>query len=194
MIRRLLPLIFLLATVAPAEAHKLKVFATVEDNAIVGYAFFVGGSRAQGTDWTAKTAEGTEIAHGQTGDDGTYHIDLPEKVTSAITVTVDTHEGHIASATLPAARFGPVTAGAATVAAPADPSGPAPGAVPQSAAPATDAALAHLVAAAVQHEIEPLQEQIEEMDLRLRYSDIVSAICLILGLAGIGLYVRSRRA
>ena len=60
--RALLPLAALLALALPAQAHKLKVFATVEGDRVTGYAFFVGGGRAQGTDWRATGADGTEIA------------------------------------------------------------------------------------------------------------------------------------
>lgn len=188
MIRLLLSAILLLGAAAPAHAHKLKVFATVEDNAIVGYAFFVGGGRAQGTDWTATNGEGAELARGKTGPDGDYRIELPEAVSSAVTVTIDTREGHIASKTLPAERFGLIAADTT----PTVSAAPANAETPVRSAP-SDEVLAAMIAAAVQRQIEPLQQQITEMDSRLRYTDIVSAICLILGLAGIGLYIRGRR-
>ncbi|MDJ0933290.1 MAG: cobalt transporter CbiM [Breoghania sp.] len=50
----------------PAAAHKLKVFATVEGDAMTGYAFFIGGGRAMGTPWVAKDAAGKVIASGKT--------------------------------------------------------------------------------------------------------------------------------
>jgi nickel transport protein len=190
MIRRLvLALALVLAAAAPAAAHKLKVFATVEGDAVTGYAFFVGGGRARGTPWTAKT-EDAALASGTTDDEGRFRFTPPQPVTTAITVTVDTREGHIASATLPASRF----AGAVAVA-PAAPPPPAPGAPPAAeetpAAPPPDTAA--LVEAAVQRQVEPLLERIEEMDSRLRSTDILSGIFLIVGLAGIGLWARGRK-
>lgn len=178
MIRLAALVAMLLALALPAEAHKLKVFATVEGDAVRGYAFFVGGGRAQGTDWLAQMAGGTEIARGTTGADGTYRFALPDPVTGAVTVTVDTHEGHIASATLPAERFGLAPAAAA----------------PEAVTAPAEADLAALVEAAVQRQIEPLQEQIEAMDSRLRVTDVVSGLFLIIGLAGTALYFRGRKS
>ncbi len=77
MIRALLmALALVLAFAAPAEAHKLKVFAAVEGDHIGGYGFFIGGGRAQGTEWSAKTADGTVLAEGRTDDNGTFGFDL----------------------------------------------------------------------------------------------------------------------
>ena len=184
--RALLPLAALLALALPAQAHKLKVFATVEGDRVTGYAFFVGGGRAQGTDWRATGADGTEIATGKTGTDGGYGFVPPQPVPAPLTITVDTHEGHIASATLGPERFGapaPEVVASATDAAP-----PYPGAAPQDSAE-----LARLVEAAVQRQIVPLQEQIEAMDSRLQITDVLSGLFLILGLGGIVLYLRGRR-
>ena len=53
--------------------------------------------------------------------------------------------------------------------------------------------LAALVESAVQRQVEPLLERIEQMDNRLRFTDIMSGIFLIIGLAGIGLWARGRK-
>ncbi|MEI2385448.1 cobalamin biosynthesis protein CbiL [Breoghania sp. JC706] len=184
----------------PAFAHKLKVFAAVEGDAVAGYAFFIGGGRAMGTSWTAKDGAGKVIATGNTDGEGRFRLVPPEPVTSDITVTVDTHEGHIASATVAADRFGtaaqdaetpPTTAPARSSTSPA-----APQAAPAASATAdvvADAKVQALVEAAVQRQVEPLLERIEQMDDRLRFTDILSGIFLIIGLVGIGLWARARR-
>lgn len=181
MIRLLLPLLLALALAGPAQAHRLKVFATVEGTEAKGYAFFIGGGRAKQTPWVAKDAAGSRIAEGTTDGEGRFAFPVLPPPTSDITVTVDTREGHIASATLPAARFG----GVATAA--SKPTAETP------AAPATDAPIAALVEAAVQRQVEPLMEQIDRMESRLRFTDMLSGVFLILGLAGIGLWARGRR-
>jgi nickel transport protein len=180
-----LSLTMVLAAAGPAAAHKLKVFATVEGDAVSGYAFFVGGGRARGTPWTATSAD-TPLAEGETDGEGRFRFTPPAPVTAAITVTVDTREGHIASATLPPARFAGAAAG--TTPPPAAP----PSAPTGSPDPPPDDTAA-LVEAAVQREVLPLLERIEEMDSRLRFTDIMSGIFLIVGLAGIGLWARGRR-
>lgn len=190
MIRALLCALVALSLCGPAAAHRLKVFATVEGAGVGGYAFFVGGGRARGTSWVARDAQNTEIAAGTTDDQGRFAFELPDTVTTDITVTVDTHEAHVASATLSATRLG-IAAAAPGPAATADAAAPGAGAAPR---PLADGQIAALVEAAVQRQVEPLLERIEQMDSRLRLVDILSGIFFIVGLAGIALWARGRRA
>ncbi|MBS7544055.1 cobalamin biosynthesis protein CbiL [Ancylobacter oerskovii] len=178
-------LLIVLAAVSPAAAHKLKVFATVEGASVRGYAFFIGGGRPDGSPWVAKNPAGTVLASGRTDAEGRFAFDLPPAVETDVTVTVDTQEAHIASATLSAERF---TTGAAA----APPTAAAPAGAPLVPA-GDDARLAALVSVAVQKEIEPLMERMEVMDSRLRYTDAMSGVFLIIGLAGIGLWARRGR-
>lgn len=190
----LLSLLLLPALAAPAEAHKLKVFATVEGGAVAGYAFFIGGGRAMGTPWAAKDAAGTIIAEGKTDDEGRYRFTPPQPVTSEITITVNTQEGHIASAVVPPSRFGGLAAAGAAVSAPtAASAAPAAGSSQSASQPVSDERIAALVEAAVQRQVEPLLERIEQMDDRLRFTDVLSGIFLIIGLAGIGLWIKARK-
>lgn len=183
MIRLLLPLLLAMAFAGPAQAHKLKVFATVEGGEVTGYAFFIGGGRAAGAAWTAKDPAGTTLASGTTDGEGSFAFPVPQPPVDA-TMTVDTREGHVAAATLPASRFG----GGAAVSPP-----PADGAAPAVEAEG-EARLAALVEAAVQRQVTPLMERIEQMDDRLRLADVMSGIFLILGLAGMALWAKGRRA
>ncbi|PTW62809.1 nickel transport protein [Breoghania corrubedonensis] len=199
----LLALALAVGLASPAAAHKLKVFAAVEGDAIAGYAFFIGGGRAMGTSWTAKDADGKVLATGKTDDEGRFKLVPGEPVSSDITVTVNTHEGHIASATIVADRFGSLAKGVEPAAPAAATAAVAqvqsPGAATQATTPPaavaglSDSQVAVLVEAAVQRQVEPLLERIEEMDDRLRFTDILSGIFLIIGLVGIGLWVRARR-
>jgi nickel transport protein len=189
MIRAVLAaLALILVLSAPAAAHKLKVFATVEGDAVVGYAFFIGGGRAMDTPFTARTGGGAEIASGRTDEAGGFRVIPAAPVTSDIVITVDTREGHIASATVPASRFGtgaPAAAAAPTTATVA-PAPPAAGDAP------TADATAAVVEAAVQRQVAPLLERIEAMDSRLRFTDALSGIFLIIGAAGMVLWFRGR--
>jgi len=189
--RLLLAVTLVLAVLGPAEAHKLKVFAAVEGHSIHGYAFFIGGGRAENTSYVARDAGGTELADGLTDSNGAFAFDLTKPPASDVTITVDTHEGHIASATLPVSRFG------ATVL-PAAASKPAASGLQTDLAPAPAAApgnaeIASLVDAAVQRQVEPLMEQIDRMESRLRLTDTVSGVFLILGLAGMASWALGRR-
>ncbi|SHG24679.1 nickel transport protein [Kaistia soli DSM 19436] len=182
---RLFGLVFIAMVLgSPAQAHKLKVFAAVEGDAVSGYAFFIGGGRPEGSAWIAKDASGNRIAEGSTDGEGRFAFDLPKAIASAVTITVDTHEAHIASTTLAASRLGPIASDL-----------PPTAALEVSAAPAAtpDPQLAALVSTAVQKQVEPLLERIEQMDARLRFVDVLSGIFLIIGLVGIGLWASGRR-
>lgn len=186
MIRSILLAPLLLALmVTAAAAHKLKVFATVDGDAVTGYAFFVGGGRAKGAPWMARTATGAEIAKGATDGEGRYRVVPPKPVTSDIVITVDAQEGHVASAVIAATRLG----GGGGVASPAAAEAPAP---PPDAPVAISAEAAALIESAVQRQIEPLLVRIEEMDSRLRLTDALSGIFLIVGAAGMLLWYRRR--
>lgn len=181
MILRVLSVLAALMVLAlPAEAHKLKLFATVEGDRVSGYAFFIGGGRAEGVDWSATSGSGGPIASGKTDDQGNYSFAVPGAQDAPVTVSVDTHEGHMASVTLGSGRFG---------------GAPEPVAAPESEPAGTDrdARMAALVEAAVARQVTPLAEQIEALQDRLRYADILSALFMIAGLAGAGLWLSGRR-
>lgn len=170
----------LMALAAPAEAHKLKLFATVANDRVSGYAFFIGGGRAEGVNWSATSGSGGPIASGKTDDQGNYAFAVPGPEVAPVTVSVDTHEGHMASVTLGAERFG---------------GAPAPAAAPEAEPTGADqdARMAALVEAAVARQVTPLAEEIEALQDRLRYADILSALFMIAGLAGAGLWLSGRR-
>ncbi|GAB5377943.1 MAG: hypothetical protein AcusKO_44050 [Acuticoccus sp.] len=175
----------------PAAAHSLRVFAKVEDGTVRGYGFFIGGGRPRGVPWTA-TVAGTVFASGRTDDTGGFAFAAPRPVSDAIIVVIDTGEGHVASARLPAARFGSAAAARPPEASTARE--PAPTAHKAAPAAPTAREIAALVEAAVARQVGPLLERIEAMDARLRFTDIVAGLCLIFGLAGIGLWAHGRRA
>lgn len=182
----LVSLMLVLAMASPATAHKLKVFASVAGDQISGYGFFIGGGRAQETDWEAKDKAGTVLAGGKTDTEGRFSFAAPVPVTSDIIVTLNTEEGHIASTTLTAERFGADSAVPAS-----EQTTPETGATPSpETSPVSTEQTAALVEAAVQRQVEPLLERIEQMDSRMRYTDILSGVFLIVGLAGIGLWAR----
>lgn len=188
MIRVFLVLLSVLIA-GPATAHSLRLFAKVAGDTVSGYAFFIGGGRPAGVTWVAKMGAQT-VATGKTGQDGDYSFIVPAQVSEGISITVDTGEGHIATTLLNPDRFSIVSAGTATPQVKAAAVGE-PTAV---AAPALSGdATAKLVEEAVERQVGPLLERIEAMDARLRFTDIMSGIFLILGLAGMALWARGRK-
>lgn len=173
--RRMIIVLFLIVFAGPATAHGLRLFARVEGQAVSGYAFFVGGGRPSGIAWSARIGE-KALAAGQTDEQGAFAFTVPEPVAAAVTISIDTGDGHVAALALAPARFG----GAAAASAPA------------SGASAEEAGTPD-IEAAVARQVAPLLERIEAMDSRLRMTDILSGLFLIIGLAGMALWARSKR-
>lgn len=181
MTRLISGMLVLMLLASPVAAHSLRVFATVEGETVSGYGFFVGGGRPQDVDWSA-TMAGQELARGRTDSQGGFLFAVPSQINGPVTVTINSGEGHIASRDLGPERFGGVTAPSATVASPGEPPTSPDGAVTEAA-----------IQTAVAREIAPLLERIEQMDARMRFTDIISGLCLIFGIAGIALWARGRR-
>ncbi|WP_319532027.1 cobalamin biosynthesis protein CbiL [uncultured Cohaesibacter sp.] len=190
MIRLVTFLLFCLCLSEPTLAHSLRVFATVEGSMVTGYGFFVGGGRPFDVEWKA-TMSDEEIATGKTDREGGFRFEAPATVTGPVTVTINSGEGHIASRELRPDRFGASEAAHVTEAAPVSHKLESPDATLSNDSPALTEAL---IETAVAREIAPLLERIEQMDSRLRLTDIVSGICLIVGIAGIALWARGRRS
>ncbi|MDD3446991.1 MAG: carboxypeptidase-like regulatory domain-containing protein [Zavarzinia sp.] len=186
--RLVLALALILAVVEPATAHRLKLFATVEDGAITGYAFFIGGGRPEGSTIVIRDAQGIEVHRTATDAEGRFAWTPPAP--GAFTVTVDAMDGHMAEARLDAQRFGAVV-DAAVPAAPAPPGNAVSTGTPP--APADTAMIERAVDRAVERQLRPLLEAYDAAEGRVRFNDVVSGIGMIVGLAGIGLWASSRR-
>lgn len=165
----LLPLL-LLAT--PAQAHKLKVFATVEGAEIVGSAYFVGGEKAVSVPGRLIGADGTAQSF-LTDAEGGFRLSVPSR--QGYTVLVEAEDGHAAAMDLPADGF-----------APALPQGRA---VPTAAATVDAAALEAVVA----RQIRPLREQLDAYEAKTRLHDVLGGIGTIFGLFGVWAWLQSRR-
>ena len=188
MMRAALALLLALLFASPAAAHTLRVFARIDGGTVSGYGFFVGGGRPHSAAWTATMAD-APLAAGETDAEGRFTFPMPHPVTGDVRVVVDTREGHIASATLPAGRFGPD--GLAAPEAPVTNDAVEGGKSAPVSPPAGE--IAAMVDAAVSRQVAPLLERIEAMDARRHFTDILSGLFLIMGLAGAGLWALGRR-
>ncbi len=188
----LLALALLMPFASAAHAHRLKVFATVEAGTISGYGFFVGGGRPRGSAVIIRDANGQEVFKGETDEEGRFSWRPPSP--SDFTISVDTREGHMAEARIAANRFSSALAGSSAEAGPAI--APIAAARPADTAGACEPSVSDLNALiefAVSRQVRPVLERLEAMDGSLQLRDIVSGICMIFGLAGIALWIVSRK-
>ena len=177
-------LLLSLTAFSPAEAHRLRVFATVEKGEVSGYAYFVGGARAKGASVVFRDRTDGELHRMSAGGDGAFRWrpDPPQ----TIKIVVDAGEGHVGTLVIDRSRF--MGARAQTE---------------QDADEATlaDASLSPLsrdliektVDEAVARHTRPLMEKFEAMETRTRFNDIMGGIGMIIGMAGAALWALSRR-
>lgn len=180
-----------------ADAHRLKMFATVEAGEISGYAFFIGGGRPEGVDFVVKDAAGAEVFRGKTDERGTFRWRPASP--ADYTVTVDAGDGHWVDGNITADRLGAMTGAPAVVGA-AEPTPAASGETlpaPACAAPLDPAAVAAIVEArvdaAVARQLRPFIEAYDLAEGRIRLNDVMGGVGMIVGLAGAGLWATSRR-
>ena len=181
-------LALLVLAAAPADAHRLRIFATVEGGTIEGYAFFVGGGRPDGAAVRFERAgevvrfeRAGEVVHATTTDaEGAFAWRPVEP--GPITVVVDPGGGHVAEVTLGAERFGAASSGDAA------PASAEEAASAHALAPEVEAA----IEAAVARQIRPLLEAQAEARSRIRFNDVMGGIGMIVGLAGVALWARTR--
>lgn len=170
--KRLAAFLAVLLLAAPAQAHKLKVFATVEGAEIAGSAYFVGGEKAAGVPGRILGADGSLLASFATGPDGGFRHRVAMRMDHV--VVVESEDGHAAQFTIPAGEFPPSL-----------PEGKAAAA----AAPADAAALE----AAIARQIRPLREQLDAYESKVRLHDLMGGIGTIFGLFGCWAWLQSRR-
>jgi len=182
---------------APAAAHSLKLFVTVDGMVVSGHGFFVGGGRPQGVAVKIRDADGRDLYDGRTDANGAFAWTAPAP--AAYTVLLDTGDGHFTRAEVAADRFvgggpAPAPAGPAATPEPAKPNGMQPPVV--AASPGSGVSAGEIEAAvdrALARRLGPLVEAQERSESRLRFADIMGGIGMIVGLAGLGAWAMARR-
>lgn len=170
---RFLAAAFLLAgltAAGPAWAHKMKIFAVIEGDAIVGSAYFSPGGRVRDAEAVLSVGN-EEVARTRTGADGSFRF-TPTRP-GPYRIAVDGGDGHAAFFILADSAPSPAT--------------PAPLSTP--AAAVSDAALEQAIA----RQIRPLREQIDAYEEKIRLHDILGGLGIIAGLAGVAFGLSERR-
>lgn len=178
-----LALAALLLAAAPAEAHRLKIFATAEGATIAGTAYFAGGGPAVGVAGRVLDPEGRLAGEFRTDATGAFRVEA--RLRQDHRLTVDAGDGHAAAYTVSADEL-PASLPAGSSAAPQAVS-------PPVTATAIDTDLAAIIERSVARQIRPLREQLDATEARIRLHDVLGGIGWIAGLFGAGAWMASRR-
>jgi len=162
---------------APASAHRLKVFASQIGDSIEGEAYFVGSGPAAGVAVTLRDGADKVLQSGATGRDGRFV--LPAAGHGDIVVVVDARDGHVARFRVAGVEPEPARATAS-------------GGAPAVASDPSSVAVAD-IERAVARRIAPLAAEIDALESSLRLRDIIGGIGYIAGIFGLLAFVKSRR-
>ncbi len=183
-----------LLTCMPLQAHRLKVFATAEGARIDGTAYFVGGAKAAGASINVLDPQGRELAKVTPDEDGAFSYIATQRMDHEF--VADSRDGHKASWTVRADELPadlPPPDGAGPLPGKSAAEGQAPASAAAPAAAVDDGRLVALVERAVARQVRPLREELETYTDRVRLHDILGGLGYIAGIAGLGLWWRSRR-
>ncbi|MTI12601.1 carboxypeptidase-like regulatory domain-containing protein [Sansalvadorimonas verongulae] len=181
MMKRCIAILALVLSASPAWAHKFKIFATAEGPVIQGEAYFVGAGKARGAA-VDLLKDGQVIASTKANDNGSFTF---QSLTPAqYTIHANASQGHVAEYTITAEEMG----GTSTSPPAEDTSKPTPRGSGHLASVVDQA-----VDRAVARQLVPLRKQIEQLQEKRYYQDILGAIGYIFGLAGFAAFYLSRK-
>jgi nickel transport protein len=183
-----------LCLAGPALAHKVSVFAYVENGQLKGEGYFAGGDKAQNCPVEVQDAQGQTVGQAQTNAQGEFSLPLPASA-PPLKIILRAGQGHQGDYTLTAADLGAAADSPAPSPASAQ-AAPAAEAAPAAAAPGLSAAeLEQIVAQALDKRLAPLTAQVAKLaaERAVSLQDVVGGLGYILGLLGIAAYVKSRQ-
>lgn len=184
----------LLTLAATAHAHKVTIFAWAEGDTVYTESKFSGGKKVQDGKVEVFDGGGALLLDGRTDAAGEFAFKIPRITDLNIVLTAGM--GHRNSWKLTAAELGP----GAGQSAPAVQTTPAPAAPPPNAAPPDPAGclsagdIEAIVSRQLDKRIQPLTRMIaDSRSDGPTVSDIMGGIGYIIGLVGLGAYMRYRR-
>ncbi|MGM0423994.1 MAG: hypothetical protein ACQEQX_03610 [Thermodesulfobacteriota bacterium] len=192
---------------APAQAHRVNLYCSLQQKEILCEASFADGSPVSGADIVVQDTEGQEeLLSTETDRQGQASFALPEKTLQSgadLEVTLQASMGHQDSWTIPAKEY-------AHLEQPGEEGLDAtPGNRQESQEPSSKAdsqpsqeessrdwpsrqELRDIVAEELAQELEPLQKKLRSRD-KVSLQDVLAGLGYILGLAGIAFYFKGRK-
>jgi len=210
----LLLLVLILATAASVQAHRVIIFAWVEDGTVYTESQFPGGAPVQGGEIEVRESSGETVLTGITDEEGIFSFDLDTlEEPTALKMVLKAGMGHQAQWELPlaevAAAMGRMSsssggAGAEKVDAAADrqqdfetsfAGRDVARTAGQQAGCLDAAAVQALVEASLDKKISPVMKRLLAMEeaMAIGLDDVMAGIGYIFGLAGVAAMVYSRK-
>lgn len=211
----LVPLLLLAALLlpAPAQAHRVNIFAWLEgDSVMVECGFNRSSPVKNGLVTVFDVTDGKELLRGHTDDNGRFSFPVPAAARAGhgLRMQIAAGEGHQNDWTMDASEFSGAAAptasplekvdgadrpqGAADSATAAAPSAPAAPALTRTGPSATPDEVRAIVNAALDAKLGPIRRDLAaQVNAGPSLRDIIGGIGWILGLAGIGLYFKGQR-
>lgn len=187
-----------------AQAHSFHVFALGDGDIIEGYAYFGGGARPHHAALSIEGSDGKVLLTGQTNDNGEFRLRVDHL--DDYTIRANTGDGHAASYIVKSSELADdlpkatATSPASVVTLNATKDAPktdidlspetSPSPTNQATAPEngrisiTAEQLSSLVSHAVAKQVNPLREQIVAYENKVRFSDIIGGLGILIGIFG----------
>ncbi|OKH89844.1 hypothetical protein [Thalassospira sp. TSL5-1] len=199
-------LVTIILLLAPhrAQAHSFHVFALGDGDIIEGYAYFGGGARPHHAAFSIEGSDGKVLLTGQTNDNGEFRLRVDHL--DDYTIRANTGDGHAASYIVKSSELADdlpkatATSPASVIALNATEDAPntdialstntGPSPTSSVIAPEnpritiTAEQLSSLVSHAVAKQVNPLREQIVAYENKVRFSDIMGGLGIIIGIFG----------
>lgn len=196
----LFTLLFTAMIQTPALAHRVNIFAYVEDSdVLVECAFSRSNPVRQGLITVFDAADGEELLQGKTDDQGFFRFPIPEKSRAAgsgLRIRIQAGEGHQNEWIVEAQELSQAAESASPVSseslAPAEPGRVATQKTNEPSAGLTKADVEAVVNAALDAKLAPIKRAVLEKS-GPGLVEILGGIGWIFGLAGTAAYFRSRR-
>jgi nickel transport protein len=179
----------------PSHAHRVTIFAWVEGETVHTESKFSGGKRVvAGTVEIYEHPSGTRLLSGSTDSSGRFSFPLPQEVRengSGLRAVILAGMGHQNDWHIPPEEFGGAAGPASTKS--VSPGTPSPSGTPP-AGPAETEEYRRILEETLDRKLTPLVQRLEAMERSgPGAAEIFGGIGYIVGLLGIGLYLRSRK-
>jgi nickel transport protein len=195
LILHLFIVIFTWVAVIDVHAHRVTIFAWIDGDTIHTQSKFGGGKRVNNGEVSVFDPEGNLLLKGNTDENGEFSFKVPEKI--SLKIELNAGMGHQGQWIVPAEEIGALQQDSYVA---SDRSEDVNQAAETKSEPVVTAPgltredIEQAVEQAVEKKLKPVMQMLSELsEPGPRISDILGGIGYILGLVGIGAYIKTRK-